>query len=127
MARSDVILEARMDGGTEHRVVVDQRDFARWEAQPFRDEEALHTRLRFLTWSAMTRQGLTTAAWPEFNERLLVDTGVPDDDEDEDEEGEQGLDPGHRPTSGTPSSTSPSPQGSRSRDRAASNSGTRAT
>jgi hypothetical protein len=99
MARSDLTMEALMDDGATHSVVVDQRDFAKWEAQPFRDEESPHTKLRFLTWSSMTRQRLTSAAWPEFNERLLVETGVPDD---EDEEGEQGLDPGHRPTSGTP-------------------------
>jgi hypothetical protein len=102
MARSDLTFLALMDDGTEHSVVVDQRDFARWEAAPFRDEEASHTKLRYLTWTAMTRQGLTSAKWPEFNERLLVDTGVPDGDEDEaDGEGEQGLDPGRRPTSGT--------------------------
>lgn len=102
MPRSDLTFEARMDDGTEHRVVVDQRDFARWEAAPFRDEETPHTKLRYLTWSAMSRQGLTSAKWPEFNERLLVDTGVPDEEDEEDEEGEQGLDPGRRPTSATP-------------------------
>lgn len=102
MPRSDLTFEARMDDGTEHSVVVDQRDFAKWEAASFRDEEAPHTKLRFLTWSAMTRQGLTSAKWPEFNERLLVDTGVPEDDE-QGSEGEQGgLDPGHRKTSATP-------------------------
>lgn len=102
MARSDVTFHALMDDGTEHSVVVDQRDFAKWEAQPFRDEETVHTKLRFLTWSAMTRQRLTTAKWPEFNERLLVETGDTDDEDQADEEGEQGLDPGHRPTSATP-------------------------
>jgi hypothetical protein len=101
MTRSELAFEARMDDGTEHQVVVDQRDFAKWEVQPFRDEETPHTKLRFLTWSAMSRQGLTSAKWPEFNERLLVDTGVPEGDAQEDGEGEQGLDPGHVTTSGT--------------------------
>jgi len=100
MARSDLTFHALMDDGTTHQVVADQRDFAKWEAQPFRDEDSPHTKLRFITWSAMTRQRLTSAGWPEFNERLLVETDVPEDQADE--EGEQGLDPGHRPTSGTP-------------------------
>lgn len=72
-AKSEVILLAAMNDGTEHRVAVDQRDFAAWEAHSGADESMPHTRLRFLVHNAMTRQQLTTAKWPEFNQLLLVD------------------------------------------------------
>lgn len=96
--KSSLTFEALMDGGVVHQVVVDQRDFAKWEGQPFRDDEAVHTKLRFLVWSAMRRQSLVTAEWPVFNETLLVETSVADDGE----EGEQGLDPGNPTMSATP-------------------------
>jgi hypothetical protein len=99
MARSGLKFLAEMDDGTSHEVTVDQRDFAKWEAQPFADEALIHTRLRFLTFSAMKRAGLTSAQWPEFNERLLVDTGIQEDEEEA--EDEQGLDPGRTRRTGT--------------------------
>ena len=80
--RSDVDLIARMDDGTEHHIVVDQRDFAAWEAQPLFDPDNSrgHTRMRFLVWNAMRRQQLTTVLWPEFNTRALVDVDAVEPD-----------------------------------------------
>lgn len=126
MSRTRVELEVELDDGSKHLVVVDQRDFAKWEVQPEADADGDRTitRMRYLAWSAMTRQQLTDSKWPEFNERLCVDVGVPD----QDGEGEQeGLDPGQSTTGATTSSTSPGSAGSRSPARAASRRGTRAT
>jgi hypothetical protein len=94
-----VELEGRAD---EVLVVVDQRDNARWEVQPFRDDEAVFLRLRFLAWSAMVRQGQYAATFERFNEVDCLFVGAPDDDDTDGPEGEQGLDPGRPAVTGGP-------------------------
>lgn len=89
MAKFLLEYEVRLEGDVTHRVVVDQRDWARMEVQEF-PASALLTRGRFLAWSAMTRQGMTAVKWDEFNERLCVDI----EDIGPESEGEQSLDPG---------------------------------
>jgi hypothetical protein len=81
-------------------VVVDQRDNARWEVQPFRDDDAPFLRIRFLAWSALTRQGQYAAPFERFNDVDCMFVGAPDDDEEP--EGEQGLDPGRPAVTGGP-------------------------
>jgi hypothetical protein len=104
-----------MDGGKEHNVVADQRDLARWQVQDFAADKGRDiVMVRFLGWSAMTRQGLTKASWDTFNEIDCVDVSDVSGAEGDDES----LDPGQPGASGTGSSTSPRSAGRRSRDRA---------
>jgi hypothetical protein len=87
MPAQQIPMQVELDGGRVLQVVADQRDIARWEAHDGPDGR--YTRVRFLAWSAMTRQGLTTASWQQFNETDCVevvdppgaDTEAPDDDE----------------------------------------------
>lgn len=104
-------VSVEMDDGTTHRVVIDQRDFAALEAQEF-PERARVTMSRFLAYSAMRRNKLTTATWEDFNGSKCVRV---DDSEPDESEGEQGLDPGQKAVPGASSSPSPSGPGSRSR------------
>lgn len=104
MAKLDTPLLVHLDGRPEPvKVTSDQRDLARWEAADCRDETAVHTRSRFVAWSALARAGEYTAGWKQFNDRDCVEVEslyVPDGSDDDGED-EQGLDPGNRPTSAT--------------------------
>ena len=100
-------LSVLMDDGAEHQVVADQRDIARWEVQPFGwpiiklEEQASMMFFRFIGFSAMIRQRLTTATWDEFNEHCVEVMPV----DDEDGEGtvpDDAGDPGRPALSGTP-------------------------
>lgn len=121
MSKLAVELAVEMDDGQTHVVVADQRDYARLETQP---EAGMHTRVRFLAWSALTRQQRITSTFERFNTVDCVEVTVTDDPDQGDE---QGLDPGRPDTSGGNSSTSPSGPGSRSRAKAASKRGTPVT
>jgi hypothetical protein len=95
MAKIRTEWDIELDSGEMLRVVSDQRDYARWEVQPFHDNELLHVKARFLAWSAAFREGRYKGGWEKFNERDCVEVGVVDDGE-----GEQGLDPGRPDTGG---------------------------
>lgn len=95
MAVSKVELIAYMEDGRELAVVADQRDFAKWEVQPYDDVSV--TRLRFLAWSAAYRQQVYKGAWTEFNELDCVEVGTPDDAVKE----SKSLDPGSPETPDT--------------------------
>jgi hypothetical protein len=100
MPKMQLHLVVTMDDGKVFDVVADQRDYARLEVQSFA-QAGIHTRMRFLSWSVMTREGKTSATWDEFNEVRCVETEAPDDTADDDEtEGEQGLDPGPKTPGG---------------------------
>lgn len=81
-------LGVEMEDGSTYKVVADQRDIARFEVQPFgfpaaqMEEKLSMGMLRFLAWSAMTRQQLTTLKWPEFDAKC-VEAGPLDDEEPE--------------------------------------------
>jgi hypothetical protein len=104
MPRLQIELVAEMADGTEHKVVADQRDFARWEVQPDADEARFHLKTRFLAWSAMTRQGLTKTPFSRFNLEECIEVHADDEPDGEGEQG--GLDPG-RPEPGDASTSSP--------------------
>jgi hypothetical protein len=95
MPKMQLKLTAEMDGGQLINVVADQRDYARLEVQPFADG-GIHTRMRFLAWSVMTRDGKTTATWDAFNEVDCVEVESLDEDDADESEGGQGLDPGRK-------------------------------
>lgn len=90
----DVLLEHH---SVPVRAVTDQRDLAKWEVQPFRDESAPHLRARFLAWSALVRQQLYSGTFEQFNTADCVEVVNIDTDDQEDE---QGLDPGRTATPG---------------------------
>jgi hypothetical protein len=113
MSRTATELVAEMDDGSTHHVIADQRDYARWEVQPDADDARYHLKARFLAWSAMTRQGLTTTPFSRFNLNDCVEVHVPDDDESA--EGEQGLDPGRKEAGAASTSTPRATRGNRSR------------
>jgi hypothetical protein len=114
MPRISLELVAEMADGKEHKVVADQRDYARWEVQPDHDESRYHLKARFLAWSAMTRQGLTSTPFSRFNADECIEVHA--DDDEQNSEGEQGcLDPG-QPEAGDVSTSAP-PAGRVSRSR----------
>lgn len=89
----DVILDG---DSTPHRVVVDQRDFAKAEAMGlFSDSPQRVTRTRYLAWSAAHRAGVTKLPWPKFNDEQLVHAEVaPEYEAPADDSAEPDLDPG---------------------------------
>jgi hypothetical protein len=93
-------LTVEMDDGSTHFVVADQRDYAHLETQPGADV-GVHTRARFLAWSAMTREGATSLPFEAFNLTHCVEVEAANSES----EGEEGLDPGPRATSGDNSSS----------------------
>lgn len=119
-----------LDGDEPFVVVADQRDLARWEVQPFgcATTKATETSpvlwVRYLAWSASTRQGDTTLSWDAW-QQVCVD--VAEVEQPEDAVGDEGVDPGQPDPSGSPSSGSPSVPGRPSRARRGSKAGTRAT
>lgn len=111
--------EVEMDSGEKHKVACDGRDYAKMEVQEF-PPGAVVTKARFLAWSAMTRQQLTTVSFKKFNEELCVDlddiTKREVEPLTEDEEYEQAAAGGLNPTRpGTASSASRSRGGKVSR------------
>lgn len=99
MAKAVTPFTVEMDNGEEFTVQVDQRDWAALEAQDI-PESAAHMRTRYLAYSAARRAGRVSIDWVRFNERDCVEAAVQETEDDS--EGEQGLDPGNLPTSGTP-------------------------
>ena len=86
---SQIKLNAEMASGTTPLLaVVDQRDYAGWEAAGL---DGAITRLRWLAWSALKRSGHVTVPWSQFNK---VDCVEVTDAEPEESEEAQGLDPG---------------------------------
>lgn len=81
-------LDVEMEDGTAYHVVADQRDFRKWELQPFgwpvaQLEEKLSVHLmRYLAWSAAQRIGQTTLSWKDFDaacvEAFATDDGASD-------------------------------------------------
>lgn len=90
MAQMTIELEVLVEGFEPYLVVADQRDFARWEAQPFGGPISSFASapslmcLRFLAWSASFRQQRTLAQWDEFDAALVEAMPAGDDDEDGD-------------------------------------------
>ena len=111
MARMTWELAVEMEDGATWVVVADQRDAAKWEVQPFgcpiKDIKArLFTALRFLAWSASTRQGRTELSWAEWD-AACVEVGDPDEPEGEEGSADPLASPGQPGPSGEDSSTSP--------------------
>lgn len=87
-------LNVEMENGSTFVVVADQRDIAKWEVQsfggPFTEfESRAMTGMRFLAWSAATRQGLTDLKWDDFDAQCVEAApldeegkGIPEDAED---------------------------------------------
>ncbi|MGC4769201.1 hypothetical protein ACLQ25_09500 [Micromonospora sp. DT44] len=117
MARLLVELHVEMEDGTMYGVVADQRDIAKWEVQdfgcPFTEVEDRTPMLamRWLAWSALSRRGEVTLAWPEFDAACLEADSTQGDDEDEGADGPavaaDGLDPGLTDPPASTSSSSP--------------------
>lgn len=98
MPRVQYGLQYEMEDGRVEFVVADQRDFAKWEVQPQAATEGRpHTKIRFLTWSAATRQQLTKLSFAEWDEHC-VEAG--DRAEGEGEQGTGESEPGQSVTSG---------------------------
>lgn len=73
--RIPVVIE--LADGTQHRVTVDQRDFAAAEAKDlYAGTPKQVIRTRFLAWSALTRDGGTKAPWEKFNASDCVSAEV---------------------------------------------------
>jgi hypothetical protein len=83
-----------MDDGRELEIFIDQRDLAAYEAADV--PEGQHTYLRFLAWSAMSRQKRYSGPWEQFNTLDCVEVADPPgaEEEDEAEDGAERLDPG---------------------------------
>lgn len=87
MSSMAIKLHVEMEDGLQFDVVADQRDFAKWEVQPFgrpfeQFEERAMTGLRFLAYSAAVRGGLTDLfKWDDFDAKC-VEVMPPDDEEE---------------------------------------------
>jgi hypothetical protein len=93
VATTRVPVTAEMDDGRVLSAVIDQRDYARAEAQDLPDS-ALMTRVRFLTWSALNRAGRYAGSWEQFNTTDCVEAS--DVAPEEPAGAEEGLDPGRK-------------------------------
>lgn len=102
-------LRVELDGQDPYTVVADQRDFARFEVQPFGfpimdlENRAAMVAFRYLGWSASTRHGKTVLTWDDFNAQCIEVMPL---DEEEGEVPADAEDPGQPAPSGTPSSRS---------------------
>lgn len=88
MASMLMEIDVEMEGGDTYQVVADQRDMAKWEVQPFgcsfnEFESRGMTAIRFLAWSALSRQQKITMKWDEFNAQC-IEAMASGDDEDTD-------------------------------------------
>lgn len=66
MPRSKVPISVELDDGRTLTATVDQRDFARAEAQDFTADQK-YTWIRFLGYAALHRTGQYTHSWDRFN------------------------------------------------------------
>jgi hypothetical protein len=83
---------AEMDDGRTLSATVDQRDYARVEAQDLPSTSRM-TYIRFLAWSALTRTKQYTGPWAQFNETDCVEVS---DLAEEPAGADEGLDPGRK-------------------------------
>lgn len=79
MAAQQIEYTVVMNDGRELPVVVDQRDIAKLEVQPYGPEQPF-TRTRFLVWSALYREQRYKGSFLEFNEVDCVEVQLPDDE-----------------------------------------------
>lgn len=88
----DVLLDGEAKSFT---VLVDQRDFAAYEASDEYQEDGSRnaTKLRFLCWNAMKRTNLIAANWQKFNGELCVQVALIELPNEEKAEGEETGDP----------------------------------
>lgn len=85
MATTKLNLAVEMESGQTYKVVADQRDYQRYEIQPFAGPIATHnfTFMRFVAWSALERNGVIKRMdWNKFNAECVE---VSDDDAEENE------------------------------------------
>jgi hypothetical protein len=85
-------VNVELDDGRELRIAVDQRDFAKAEAQEI-GQGSRHTWVRFLAWSALSRNKLYGGSWEQFNE---VDCVEATDALEEPAGADESLDPGRK-------------------------------
>jgi hypothetical protein len=110
MSALNLQLDCELTDGTRFSVVTTTRDIAKLEAHtnsPDAFERMPVTSMRYMAWTAATRQGLTALLWEEFDEQL--EDAMPPDEEDEKEGADaddEGLDPGQPVAPASPSSRS---------------------
>jgi hypothetical protein len=95
-----VPIDLVLHDGTEHQVIVDQRDFAAAEAKDlFAHSPQVTTRTRFMAWNAAKRAGLTKVTWEKWNATECESAEVSADHQEE-PAGADELDPGRKGQSG---------------------------
>jgi hypothetical protein len=100
-------LDCELTDGTTFSVVTTSRDLAKLEAHTGTAdafEKAPVSSMRYMAWTAATRQGLTELSWEEFDEQL--EEAMPPDEEEGAGADDEGLDPGHPAQPASPSSRS---------------------
>jgi len=60
-------LTVEMEDGATWDVAVDQRDIAKWEMQPFFDDDRVTVRQRYVAFAASARGKQTELSWPKFD------------------------------------------------------------
>lgn len=71
MAVSRIPLHVEMEDGTAYDVVIDQRDIAKWELQPFYDDDRTTLRQRYAAFAALVRGKVIELSWPKFNDACV--------------------------------------------------------
>jgi len=106
MSALRIQLDCEMVDGSIFSVVTSTRDLAKLEAHtnsPDSFERMPVTSMRYMAWTAATRQGLTALTWEEFDEQL--EDAMPPAEEEADAD-DDGLDPGQPVAPASPSSRS---------------------
>jgi len=107
MSALRIQLDCELTDGTRFSVVTTTRDIAKLEAHtnsPDAFERMPVTSMRYMAWTAATRQGLTALPWEKFDEQL--EDAMPPDEEEEAAADDEGLDPGQPAAPASPSSRS---------------------
>jgi hypothetical protein len=78
MPAIQVPIHVEMEDGRIWDAVVDQRDYAKWEIQPFYGDDRPQTMCRFLAYAASLRTGKLDkdVSWPAFNASCIEATDV---------------------------------------------------
>lgn len=103
MSTIRIQLDCEMVDGTTFSVVTSTRDLAKLEAHTGTAdafEKAPISSMRYMAWTAATRQQLTALSWEEFDEQL-EEAMPPEEEAGADDEG---LDPGQPAALASPSS-----------------------
>jgi hypothetical protein len=109
MSALRIQIDCEMIDGTKFSVVTSTRDVAKLEGHTNSSDAFTRmpmTSMRYMAWTAATRQGLTALPWEEFDDQLEDAMPAGADDEEGAGADDESLDPGQPAAPVSPSSRS---------------------